>query len=139
MTEKKWALRRSPTVPQEVHVEPQTGNLFAVVDGYLRHWNAKGIPLNFAALDDTLFLTALQTVPKKALRCWTRRNPMEDTPWVSDFDPSSPTNQGWREMIERAPGDKLAEAVRREVSHEDVYADWQSLEQALREYDEATK
>ena len=71
------ALRRSPTVRQEVQIEPATGNLYGIVDGFLRHWNSKGIPLNFAATNDECFLTALQTV-REPLRCWLNTYPNND-------------------------------------------------------------
>ena len=123
MTKKKWALRRSPTVPQEA-VQLSDGRWVGIVHQCALYWEENGRfdGSDREHLDD---LVPLQTAPKKTLRCWVRPDGGMTTP-IFHF--------GWIEVIERAPGDKLAETVRKFEPCEGG-----NLWEALREYDEATK
>ena len=136
MTEKKWALRRSPTVHFEgPFIGPDKWNRIAAVhDGNMIVWDDLGHVMG--GYREDFDLVPLQVPPKKTLRCWASDRGSYVA--LNQYDPitHNSLSPGWVEMIERAPGDKLAEAVHRWKADEIPGSD---LIAALREYDEATK
>jgi len=135
----KWALRRSPTVHFEgPFIGPDKWNRIAAVhDGNMIVWDDLGHVMG--GYREDFDLVPLQTPPKKALQCWVNVTPDGDFWWAHkskeealDTESSQPIQAV--PMIERAPGDALAEAVRERISAAEP-----ELANALRTYEEATK
>ena len=134
MTEtKQWALRKSPTVPQEA-VQLSDGRWVGIINGMSQWWPKNGMLISS---EHPLDLVPLQVPPKKTLRCWASDRGSYVA--LNQYDPitHNSLSPGWVEMIERAPGDKLAEEVKRHSMGWGLNIE--GLKQALREYDEATK
>ena len=135
---KKWALRRSPTVEQPVQIEPATGRLWALMDdGWLRTWAVDGKRLPYGESPDDLI--PLQTAPSaagaamKALRFEVQVAP--DGRVIGGIIFSL---KGCKRvpMIERPPGDALADAVDKWVNVGGAISD---LREFLRKYRGATQ
>jgi hypothetical protein len=125
MTEQpKWALRRSQTVPQEVVQGPN--NYFT---GWLKNQSVVWAPDgSFSDDEDPCDLVPLRPVPKKALRCCVLQSYRGKLYIVGSDAPNAVP------MIDRAPGDALAAAVRERISAAEP-----ELAKALRAYEEATE
>ena len=108
------ALARDPFTRQEVQIEPATGNLYGMVNGYVMFWHCGGgLRCGYISPDRDDILVPLQTRPK-ALRFSVQVRPdgMVSGGMIFPHQTHAPlAGCTMREMIERAPAEALAKAV----------------------------
>ena len=129
MSAQKWALRRSPTVEQEVFGPCRGGTYRGLIEGDWWKWPSNGLVYGHGSHEKDL--VPLQSPPVKALRCWFREG-------AGFLQWRTTAADGYAAMIDRAPGDALAAAVDAHVKGW-VLAPMHGLYRALAAYREATE